>query len=62
MIVKEANERIDNINVLLEKIEKLDKIILDSEYYEGCLVDAVLYLGEYKNLLRKKVQEAKLDI
>ena len=62
MTVKEANERIDNINVLLDKIEKLDKILLDLEYYEGCLVDAVLYLKEYKNLIKKKVQEAKLDI
>lgn len=62
MTVKEANERIDNINVLLDKIEKLDKILLDLEYYEGCLVDAVLYLEEYKNLIKKKVQEAKLDI
>lgn len=66
MTVKEANERIDNINVLLDKVEKLDKILydynLDLEYCEGCLVDAVLYLEEYKNLIKKKVQEAKLDI
>lgn len=62
MTVKEANERIDNINVLLDKIEKLGKILLDLEYCEGCLVDVVLYLEEYKNLIKKKVQEAKLDI